>query len=341
MLYGELQKNPKDRFSFLQTDTSKILGETHTFKAPRNLVGDMLFDVFFVNKLIRKIPTLTIFHAPANILPLWKVRGVKYVVSIMDLSFIRVPHLSGRIFNMYYRHLVGRSLKIADAIIAISENTKKDIVELYGISPDRIHVTYLGIDGAFFEQKVKPRLIKQRYFFSVTTHPKRKNIFSILDALKKSESLDNLHFVLAGHIEPTALEELREYVNRLGLSKRVKLLGYVTQDDLISLYQHADFFIYPSYYEGFGFPPLEAMACKCPVIVSETSSLPELVSDSRWHVNPYDINSIADAMEDMSHLGTTDRNKLIMTNLKFVSKFRWSVTAEQTRKIFTKLLAHS
>lgn len=336
-LYSELVKNPDRKYIFLQSNGRKTLGETRIFTTPKNILGNILFDVYLVHRLISRIPDIDVFHAPANILPWMKMKNVQYVVSIMDLSFITVPKLSGWIFNMYYRILVGRSLKMADAVIAISESTKRDIIKVYKTPPEKIYVTYPGIDEIFFNSKLTKRAISKPYFFSLTTHPKRKNIYAILRAMKQSTELKDHIFVLAGLIEPGPLAELVSYIKSNGLSKRVKLLGFVSTEKLISLYQHAEFFIYPSYYEGFGFPPIEAMACRCPVIVSNTSSLPEVVPDTRWHIDPYDVTSIAQTMDKLVLLSKRERVDLIKNNFEYVKKFRWTKTAQQTLKIFDRI----
>lgn len=335
-LYSQLQKSSRHTVTFYQTDDTKKLGTTRVYPVRNSLIRNILFDLYHVTKLVKK--NIDIYHAPSHVLPLFKNKSTAYVVSIMDLSFLKVPHFSGRLFNMYYSYIVGKSIKSADAVIAISANTKKDIIEQYGIAEDKISVIYLGVDDIYFQNNKQKRIVDEPYFFSITTHPKRKNIYGILQAMAVSKGVSHLKFVLAGHIDAEPLQELQDYIRKNNLQDRVEFRGFVTQTELVSLYQHAEFFIYPSFYEGFGFPPVEAMACGCPVIVSNTSSLPEVVPNSDWLINPYSIDEIAQTMDKMTTLKPIERKKLIAQNLTFVQKFRWDTTAQMTLSLFKSCL---
>ena len=132
--------------------------------------------------------------------------------------------------------------------------------------------------------------------------------------------------------------ELTRQVRELGLESQVKFFGYATEEQLYSLYAFAEFFIYPSFYEGFGIPVLEAMACHCPVITSNTSSLTELTPDPKWLVEPGSVTSIASKMRQLVRLPIHERKRLVDQNYHFAKQFTWERTAQRTRESFIQNL---
>lgn len=326
----------RENFVFLQTNKKQYIGKTKTLDLPKNCITDFLFDNFLINKLTKQ-ENIDIFHGPANIIPFRKNKGVKYIVTIHDLSFLHYPSFQSKILNFYYKHCIGRSLQNADIIIADSINTKKDIIKFYHIPKNKIQVIYLGIDNIYFKTSKMQPLIKNKYFLSVITHRKRKNIHSILKILALNKNkLKNYKYVIVG---PALARHtaLKNEIKKLGLITNVIWFGYAKEKELISLYQNAEFFIYPSLYEGFGIPVLEAMACKCPVITSNNSSLKEIVPNKDWLVNPNDLEDIYDRMKQMLNLSKEQRTTLIETNFHFSQKFTWDKTAKQMINIFNNL----
>jgi glycosyltransferase involved in cell wall biosynthesis len=208
-------------------------------------------------------------------------------VTIHDLTWRVMPWQYGWKHRYYYAWQVPRSLRMADAIVADSHNTKKDIIHYYKVQPERIHVVHLAAADHFYKaaEGSGDRLIAGRYFFSVTTHPSRKNILGAMEAFAKFAAGSDLSYVIAGLINEQHRRELLACAERLGIRQKTTLFGYADDQQLISLYRNAEFFIYPSFYEGFGLPVVEAMACGCPVIASNTSSLPEIMPDDQWLVD--------------------------------------------------------
>lgn len=331
-----LEKHKECEYVFLQTNTKKTLGVTKIYSVPDTIIGLFLFDGFFSNQLATQ-EKVDIFHGPSNILPLFKRNGIKYVVTIHDLSFLIFPDQYPRLFNLYYRFVIKRSLKNADVIVADSYNTKNDIQKFYKIAEDKIKVIHLGINEKYLNVGKTPRLIQEKYFFSMSTHPRRKNILAVLDALVMESRLRRYKYVIAGLIPDEQLRELKERIRELHLEENVILFGYASEVQLISLYQNAEFFIYPSFYEGFGFPVLEAMALHCPVIVSNTSSLTEVVPDQKWSVNPNDREEIAKRMVSLLDLSLQERADLIQKNYSFTKNFSWGKTAQKYYEIFTSI----
>ena len=180
------------------------------------------------------------------------------------------------------------------------------------------------------------RLIENKYFFSVTTHPTRKNVLGALKAFAMFAGQSRLKYVIAGVIGEQQRQEFFASADQLGVRDKVALFGYADDDQLVNLYRNAEFLIYPSFYEGFGFPVVEAMACGCPVIASNTSSLPELMPDKEWLVDPHNPADMAGKMQRMQALSPDRRRELVETNQKHARSFTWDKTANQMIEIFTQ-----
>jgi hypothetical protein len=335
-----LEMDRANQYVFFQPNLSRTLGTTEVATAPRGVLGAALFDTVRVQPLIRRA-NLDIYHGPAHFLPLQKRPGVKYVVTIHDLAFRVMPEQYDWKHRWYFGWQLARSLRAADAIAADSHNTKKDIIHFYGIPEERIHVVHLGVAEHFLRADglSGKRLIADKYFFSVTTHPTRKNVMGALKAFASFAGQNQLKYVIAGVISQEQQQELLACAGRLGIRERIVLFGYVDDSQLINLYRHAEFLAYPSFYEGFGLPVVEAMACGCPVIVSKASSLPELMPDDEWLIDPYNPANMADKMQRLLALASDRRQAVIEKNQKFAKGFTWDKTAGRMMEIFEGLTA--
>ncbi len=330
-----LELDPANQYVFFQPNRSRTLGVTQVARTPRGLLGAAWFDCLRVQRLIRRA-NLDVFHGPSHFLPLRKFAGVKYVVTIHDLSFRVMPEQYDWKHRWYFGWQLARSLKAADAIAADSHNTKKDIIRFYGIPEERIHVVHLGAADHFFKaaEWTGERLIAGRYFFSVTTHPTRKNILGALEAFARFAAGSDLSYVIAGLMGERHRQELLACAERLGVRQKIMLFGYADDHQLINLYRNAEFLAYPSFYEGFGLPVVEAMACGCPVIVSNASSLPELMPDDEWLVDPRNPADMAGKMQRLLALTTAQRRELMEKNQKHARNFTWDKTAKKMIEIF-------
>jgi glycosyltransferase involved in cell wall biosynthesis len=334
-----LEIDATNRYVFFQPNLSHTIGSTQVAHTQPGLLGAALFDCLRVQRLIRQAK-LDVFHGPAHILPLRKCTGVKYVVTIHDLAFRVLPSQYDWKHRCYYGWQLSKAVKMADVVVAVSHNTKKDIVRFYGLPEERIEVVHLGVADHFLKSPESPceRLIADRYFLSITTHPKRKNILGTLKAFAMfAGQCDRLKYVIAGLIGVDQRNELCSLADQLGIREKVVLFGYADDDQLIELYRNAEFLIYPSFYEGFGLPLVEAMACGCPVIASNTSSLPEIMPDNEWLVDPYNPVDMAGQMQRMLKMPPEKRCELIKKNQKHVSNFTWDKAARRMIKIFEGL----
>jgi len=335
-LYNAISKiDSNNKYTFFQMSKEKKLGKTLTTSLPKNKLSNVLFDLFLVSKHIRN-SGVSVFHGAANVLPFNRMGGVKYVVTIHDLFVMIDPAMALKLHGQfYYRAVLKRTIKNADLIIVYSESTRKDVIKFFNINPNKVKLIYAGVDEYYFSVKSPRRLIKDNYFFTAMTHPTRKNTARVLDAFSKVPDLKKYKLVVAGpdHI----IEKLTETAINLGLEKNLVLFGVADKKQMASLYSHAQFFVFPSLYEGFGFPVLEAMLCGCPVITSNCSSLVEVTPDSNWLVTPDSIDQIAKKMENLVDLDNNKLKLLIKKNRSFAEKFTWEAAARETVKTFEKL----
>jgi glycosyltransferase involved in cell wall biosynthesis len=332
-LYGYLRENDHtNSYQFYQTGKSSRLGPAEMLEIPDNNIWNVLFDTLLVLILILKNKP-DIYHGPSHVLPIFKVGHTKYILTIHDLSFIQLPDLMNKYWSYLYKLLTRISVKNADLIITDSENTKNDVIRIYHPPAARVKSIYLGISEKYFSAVQLPVVHPRPYLLTVATHPLRKNILSALRAYSSSDIISNKYdFLIVGR--GSGYDNVSAEVSRLKLNKKVFLKGEVAVNELLSLYQHAAFFIYPSYYEGFGLPVLEAMAMRVPVIASKASSLPEIVPDKRWLVDPYSVSDIRLKMEELLRLSDSERKVLIDKNYSFARTFTWKNTADKYLKAF-------
>jgi glycosyltransferase involved in cell wall biosynthesis len=244
-----------------------------------------------------------IFHSPDFTLP--PLREALGVVTIHDLSFLRVPQCADPGLRSFLERAVPRSLARAARVLADSENTKRDLIELLNVAPERITVVPAGIEPRFrpVRDTVKLAEVRARYqlpewfILMVGTIEPRKNLSRLITAygqLRRQTGLPHA-LVIAGK-EGWLFQGIYDQVTKEGLTDHVHFPGFVADDDLPTLYTLADLLAFPSLYEGFGLPPLEAMACGTPVVTSNNSSLPEAVGSAALLVNAEDTEELTEAI---------------------------------------------
>lgn len=244
-------------------------------------------------------------------------------------------------FRNYYRFLKG-----VLQIVAVSQHTKADLIRLLGIPSNRIVVIYHGVSPAFRpcpdSQKLTSVLTRYRlrspFVLYVGSCDYRKNIPGLLKAFARSQARlsGKLSLVLAGRETELKPAWLLTLARKLGITNALHLVGYVSQEDLVALYNAASMLVFPSFYEGFGFPPLEAMACGTPVIASKTSSLAEVTDSCALLVNPYDEEELAEAMHRMI-LDRGLRETLIAKGLVRARQFSWTRAAQETLRVYEQI----
>jgi len=281
-----------------------------------------------------------VFHQP-NFISARK-GSFKKIVTIHDLSTKIYPEQKPFNARWYYNMYVSNTIRKADIIMAVSENTKKDIIKFYGINKNKIKVIYEGVMDYFRVISEKELLnsvrikyaLPDEFIFFVGTIEPRKNLVRLLKAFSEviKDANKNIFLVIAGY-KGWLTKPFFRMLNELSISKKVLLLGYVDEEDLPALYNLAKIFVFPSIYEGFGIPPLEAMACGTPVIASNASSIPEIVGDSAILVDPYDEKILAN--EIMNLLKDNDWQKeLSEKGLKRAKLFSWEKMAREVLEIY-------
>jgi glycosyltransferase involved in cell wall biosynthesis len=283
---------------------------------------------------------LDLLHSPAFVGPV--VGACPLVVTVHDLSFLFFPQ-SFRALNRSYLRLFTRlSVRRAQRVLAVSESTKRDLVQYYGLSPAKVDVVHNGVDRAFrpLPADVVAAFRRQaglpdRFLLFVGTLEPRKNVVRLIEAYARLPK-ERPPLVLVGG-KGWLYDQIFARVEALNLSNQVHFVGYVLAEDLPLWYNAADLFVYPSLYEGFGLPPLEAMACGTAVITSTASSLPEVVGTAGQMVDPTDTQALATAMEQV--LTARDvREQMQAAGLAQAQGFTWEQTAQRTVDSYRRAL---
>jgi glycosyltransferase involved in cell wall biosynthesis len=285
---------------------------------------------------------LDVFHSPDFVLP--PLRSGRTIVTVHDLSFIRYPECADRGLVAYLSVVVPRSLRRADLILADSAWTRQDIVTLLGIPAEKIVVVPAGVSAEYHPindssilnaARVRYRL-PGRFILHVGTLEPRKNLVRLLQAFQRiADQEPEIHLVLVGS-KGWLYQDIFASVERLRLAQRVVFPGYVADADLPAIYNLATVFAYPSLYEGFGIPPLEAMACGVPVVCSNSSSLPEVVGDAAVQVEPTDTDALAAALLRLLSDDTL-RHSLRSRGLARARLFTWEAAAQTLLRVYARV----
>ena len=301
-----------------------------------------------------------LFHSPDFTLPP-TLPGVPTLLTVHDLSFIRDPGSAWPSLRAFLNQAVPRSVKRATHVLADSQATKDDLIELFGTPSEKISVLYSGVDARFTPVRDQTEIdrvcakyqLPRPFILSVGTLQPRKNYTRLIEAFAKAvkhpstplrsaqdaptaQSKDaGWHLVITGGTG-WLTEPIFEQVKRSGLEGRVHFPGFVDDADLPALYSAADLFAYVSLYEGFGLPLLEAMACGTPVIGSNTSSLPEVIGEAGLQVDPREVDGIAHAIQQMIDRPEL-REKSIELGLARAKLFTWDKAARQLLTIYDQV----
>ena len=285
-----------------------------------------------------------IYHGLDFVIPplLGKARKV---VTVHDLAFLQHPETAIPSLAAYLNKVVPESVAKADVVAAISHTTKQALIEHYQTPAEKITVIPCGI-APYFKRITDPILLEatrhkfglnRPFVLSVGTLEPRKNHLGLIKAFYEvQQSKENSAILAIAGGEGWLYEETLNTVKELKLEDKVRFLGRVSDLELILLYSLADVFAFPSFFEGFGIPPLEAMACGAPVITSNTSSLPEVTGDAAIHIDPHDTHALANAISLL--LGDEQlRENLRQKGYVQAQKYTWSKSAHKTLSLYQKL----
>jgi glycosyltransferase involved in cell wall biosynthesis len=286
-----------------------------------------------------------LLHCPQFNVPL--LTNVPLVLTVHDCTFDRFPEeFPNKISRFYYQFMFPAALRKARKIIAISDSTKKELIHFYQVPEEKISVIYLGVGEKFFQRYSNEKIfafkqelgITEEYILYVGLTRPRKNLDRILRAFARflSQSDRKHKLVLVGNIDKRFLD-VDKLVNDLNIRDNVLELGFVSDDNLLKLYQGASFLLFPSLYEGFGLPVLEAMALGTPVLTSNVSSLPEVAGDAALLVDPYNIEGIARGIKELSE-NPNIRESLIRKGKLRAAHFSWDKCARETMAVYEAVL---
>jgi glycosyltransferase involved in cell wall biosynthesis len=288
---------------------------------------------------------LDLFHATHYVVPpLYRTRAV---VTIHDIIHVLYPQfLPNRAALLYARVMIGRALRRADRIITVSFNSKRDLVDYFGISPARIDVVYNGVAKRFREDvtsEEKERVatkygLPRPYLLFLGGEKPHKNVRNVLRAFAQAsrESALPHALVLAGPM-PANKSRVEALIQGLDLSTRVFRPGIVPEEDLPGLFGGSEALLYPTLYEGFGLPVVEAMACGVPVLTSSTSALQEIAGGYALLVDPMDVSAIAKGIAEIA-TNAQRRAELVALGRRRAADFSWDRAAAQTLKVYAEAL---
>ncbi len=285
-----------------------------------------------------------VFFAPTSyIIPSLLPSSIKTVITVHDLVAFLFPSRHQKKAVLIEKLFLRRAIKHATKILAVSENTRQDILKKFKTDPEKISVVPCGVGPEFHPLKKESLLpfakktnLPEKFFLAVGTIEPRKNYLNLIKAFSLiAESFPNYHLIIVGQ-NGWQHEEVYQAIRNNYLMNRVHVLGYLSNPSLINLYSLAKALVFPSLYEGFGLPPLEAMACGSPIIVSNTSSLPEVVGPAGLFVDPKNPHQIASAMIRVI------KDEELCENLKNqgilrARKFSWESSAQKLLEILNKL----
>jgi len=337
-LYHEFMRRNKDDFDF-QLMRSPVTG----FRSLKlNRFKRILFENISLPAYFRK-HYFDLYHSPNYVLPFFA--DIPSVLTIHDLLTLDHPELCQNESVLYFKMFLPPSVKKAIRIIAVSNTVKKDILRHFNLPEDKIKVIYHGVNPIFKRSRdgaiLKKHHLPEKYILFVGNLEPKKNLERLIrafDLLKKNTDIPH-KLVIAGK-KGWKFQSVFDTVAGLKMNNEVIFTGYVPLEDLPVIYSMADLFAFPSLYEGFGIPPMEAMACEVPVLVSDQGALPEITGGACLQVDPFDMNGIALGMHQLltdDHM----RNKSVMDGREWASRFTWENAAKETLSVYEQTINES
>jgi len=330
-------------------DRFQIIPVSEKFRPP---IKNILWHQTTLPRLARELD-LDAIHVPSYRRLLWSrpSPGCARVCTIHDLAPFRVSNKYDLARMFYGRVVVKQLARRQDRIIAVSHNTARDIEQFFGIRQNRVRVIHNGLEHERFYPRDRAQArdfarvklgLSQAFILYVARleHP-GKNHLRLIDAFERFKNQTQSKWTLAfGGSDWHGAEFIHRRIGQSSFKHEIRTLGFVPDQDLPMLYSAAEAFIYPSLYEGFGMPPVEAMACGCPVICSDRGSLGEVVSDAARIVNPENVNSISEAL-GLLHADATASAELIKKGLDRAKYFSWERAARETVSVYDSLFNSS
>jgi glycosyltransferase involved in cell wall biosynthesis len=308
--------------------------------APHNLPLRVCWEQTLLPLRLRQ-ERIDVYHGPTFVTPF--VKTCAQVVTIHDMTFHTMPQRHTFAKQLYFRNVIPAAIRRSDMAIAVSESTKRDILRLVKTDADKIAVVHLGVNARFLssngiEELAAVRMkygIPRQFILFVGLIEPRKNLPGLVEAYQAVCSTSPYDLVLAGSLGWDYAALLKKIADS-PVRHQIHMPGYIADADLPALYRAAAVFVYPSFYEGFGLPVLEAMASGTPVISSATSSLPELVGNAGILVEPSDTNDLASALSRVMEDGSL-RQRMSEDGIERAKLFTWQKTASETLDVYKRV----
>jgi glycosyltransferase involved in cell wall biosynthesis len=297
------------------------------------------------------VPSCDVFWSPHYNIPLAPIAAEKRLVTIHDVYHLAYYAQLDIKQKLYAKTMLNLAVRISDLIITVSEFSRQEIIKYTGAKAEKIRVIPNGVDIARFkkdpsledQQSVRQRYqLPEQYILYTGIVKPHKNLLNLLKAYKqllKQPGMQQYRLVLCGKYEGfiIGITDLPAIIKEMGLDKQVVIAGYVDEEDLSIVYNMASLFVLPSFYEGFGLPPLEAMASKCPVVVSQAASLPEVCGDAACYIDPYSTDGICRGMFEV--LKDTELQKeLVKQGEQRVQLFSWQQSVKAHEQVIQDLV---
>jgi len=288
--------------------------------------------------LPKKAEKYRLLFCPANICPIVKPKGIKFVTTIHDLSFLDYPDSFSLPYKLYYNLFTERVLRLSDVIITVSNFEKNELIKRYPLIKEKIYVIYSGINKEFLDCNIN--YTKKDYILYVGNLSTRKGFHGLVKAFGRVYKDISKRLVVVG-VKPKIMKldssvgKILEDIPNEYIEFKGQINDIVT---LKKLYKNASAFLFPSLYESFGFPPLEAMACGCPVIASNRSAIPEICKDAALYIDPLNIDDFCDKLIYLND-NVAIRDNLIRKGVKRAKLFLWKKSVDKHAKLLRKLLA--
>jgi glycosyltransferase involved in cell wall biosynthesis len=344
LINGLAKIDSKNEYVVLQSrkDESNILKQPNFKRVSLWTPSHHRLERFSLNVELMRLG-LDLLHSPDFIPP--HRPSCKSVITVHDLAFMLYPHFLTKESAHYYGH-IDQAVRWTDHIIAVSHSTKRDVVEHLGVPEDKITVVHEAtnpifrpIDRVQAQERVRERYgVDGPFILFVSTIEPRKNVSTLLRSVWQLGECykEDVRLVMAGG-KGWLFEDVFALMNELKLDDRVHLLGQVPNEDLLDLYNAAEMLAHPAFYEGFGLPPLEAMACGLPVIVSNVASLPEVVGDAALLIDPHDVDELTVALWRVLNDDEL-RQEMQEKGLRQAERFSWERAARETVDIYGRVL---
>lgn len=334
---------PKNEATVL---TSKLLHGYNCYQTPLSQTSEqgfkghlsrLIWTQFQLPKIYGELKSQLLFSLISET-PLWS--QCRSVVMVHDFIPLRFPKRFSPL-TPYNRYYVPQVLIQAEHIICNSQSTAEDIVRFCNISANKISPIFLAYDSNHFrpvlEEQSKFRSHNHQYFLYIGRHDPYKNLSRLILAFANLSSVQDYELWLAGPSDDRYTPALKKQIQELGIVNQVKFLDYVLYEDLPKIISGAIALVFPSLWEGFGLPVLEAMACGTPVITSNLSSLPEVAGDAAILIDPYKVEEITDAMQAIANDAGL-RSQFSVLGLERVRQFSWEKTGQETVEVLRRFM---